>query len=111
MSDSPVFPPLLTGAQAEDPFAQACAEARQGCDAGLVLYNLGPSVLQAAIVFAPEVPLAQAMAMLPLCAVGFQNALGALAPPEVAVVHRLLTSGSSSSPSVQGTPSPPAPRS
>ncbi|WP_340244915.1 biotin/lipoate--protein ligase family protein [Sulfitobacter pontiacus] len=85
MSDSPVFPPLLNGAQAEDPFAQACAEARQGCDAGLVLYNLGPSVLQAAIVFAPEVPLAQAMAMLPLCAVGFQNALGALAPPEVGV--------------------------
>ena len=60
MSDSPVFPPLLTGAQAEDPFAQACAEARQGCDAGLVLYNLGPSVLQVAIVFAPEVPLARA---------------------------------------------------
>ena len=29
--------------------------------------------------------LAKAMAMLPLCGVGFQNALGALSPPEVAV--------------------------
>jgi BirA family biotin operon repressor/biotin-[acetyl-CoA-carboxylase] ligase len=39
----------------------------------------------AALVFAPEVPLKHAMAMLPLCGVGLQNALGALAPPEVAV--------------------------
>lgn len=85
MTDTPVFPPLLTGLHAADPFAYACTQARQGCDAGLVVYDPGPSVLQGAIVFAPEVPLASAMAMLPLCAVGFQNALGALAPPEVGV--------------------------
>ena len=41
--------------------------------------------LMAAMVMAPEVPLEDAMAMLPTCGVGFQNALGALAPPEVAV--------------------------
>ncbi len=85
MNDAPVFPPLLYGVQASDPFAFACAQARQGCDAGLIAYHPGPTVLQAALVFAPEVPLAQAMAMLPLAAVGFQNALGALAPPEVGV--------------------------
>ena len=82
------FPPLLSGhavSGQEDPFETACKKAILGCDAGLVIYNLAPDHLRAALVFAPEVPLRQAMAMLPTCGVGFQNALGALAPPEVAV--------------------------
>ncbi len=85
---TPTFPPLFSGLAVEgptDPFDKACAEAARGCDAGLVVYNLGASTLRAALVFAPDVPLEDAMAMLPLCGVGFQNALGALAPPEVAV--------------------------
>lgn len=84
----PQFPPLFHGlavAGGIDPFAKACAEALKGCDAGLVVYNLGANQLSAAIVFAPDVALQDAMAMLPVCGVGFQNALGALAPPEVAV--------------------------
>ncbi|WP_050603605.1 biotin/lipoate--protein ligase family protein [Ruegeria sp. 6PALISEP08] len=84
----PVFPPLLTGHSVqggEDPFDRAQAMAALGCDAGTVVYNIQADRLRVAIVFAPEVPLRDAMAMLPLCAVGFQNALGALAPPEVAV--------------------------
>lgn len=84
----PCFPPLFSGLSVEghvDPFDKACVEATRGCDAGLVVYNLGASDLQAALVFAPDVVLADAVAMMPLCAVGFQNALGALAPPEVAV--------------------------
>jgi biotin-(acetyl-CoA carboxylase) ligase len=84
----PVFPPLMSGLAvtgAMEAFDTACAKAAMGCDAGLVVYNLGADLMQAALVLAPEVPLAKAMAMLPLCAVGFQNALGALAPPEVAV--------------------------
>lgn len=84
----PGFPPLFTGLGVEagvDPFDKACAEAARGCDAGLVVYHLGANRLRAAIVFAPDVALQDAMAMLPLCGVGFQNALGALAPPEVAV--------------------------
>ncbi len=86
--DRPSFPPLFRGAEVErgiDPFAKARAEAALGCDAGTVVYNIGADRLAAAIVFAPEVPLEDAMAMLPVCGVGFQNALGALAPPEVAV--------------------------
>jgi hypothetical protein len=80
------LPPLLwdeaaTGSAVE----HACLRATQGCDAGLIAHNMGANTLQVALVFAPEVSLADAMAMLPLCAVGFQNALGALAPPEVAV--------------------------
>ena len=85
---APSFPPLFSGLAVEgqiDPFDKACVEAARGCDAGLVVYNLGANTLQAALVFAPEVVLADAMAMMPLCGVGFQNALGALAPPEVAV--------------------------
>ena len=86
--NDPVFPPLMSGhavTGAMEAFDTACAKAAMGCDAGLVVHNLGADVMQAALVLAPEVPLAKAMSMLPLCAVGFQNALGALAPPEVAV--------------------------
>ncbi len=82
------LPPLLTGmavSQPIDPFAKACAQAAIGCDGGLVVYAPDQDPLAAAMVFAPEVPLTQAMAMVPVCGIGFQNALGALAPPEVAV--------------------------
>lgn len=83
----PVFPPLFTGRDAAgaDPFLTACQTAANGCDAGLVLYELAPDILRAALVFAPDVVLSQAVAMLHICGVGFQNALGALAPPEVGV--------------------------
>ncbi len=80
----PLFDPVDVTGQA-DPFQRACAMARAGCDAGTVLYDLGATRLRAALVFAPEVPLRDAVVMLPLCGVGFQNALGALAPPEVGV--------------------------
>lgn len=85
---APGFPPLFSGLAVEgqiDPFDKACVEAARGCDAGLVVHNLGANRLRAALVLAPDVVLREAMAMLPLCGVGFQNALGALAPPEVAV--------------------------
>lgn len=86
--NEPCFPPLFSSMAApvgHDPFRTACAQAAQGCDAGLVVHALAPDRLRAAMVFAPEVPLQQAVTMLPLCGIGFQNALGALAPPEVAV--------------------------
>lgn len=84
LSLPPLFSELpLSGAA--DPFQKAGIEAMKGCDAGLVVHNLAPDTLRAAIVFAPEVELADAVAMLPVAGVAFQNALGALAPPEVAV--------------------------
>jgi len=82
----PTFPPLMTGmAVTGDPMETAILHAIKGCDAGLICYRTAADRVGAALVFAPEVPLEDAMAMLPLCGVGFQNALGALAPPEVAV--------------------------
>jgi hypothetical protein len=83
---TPSFPPLLAGhaVQAgEDPFEVAIEQATKGCDAGLIVHDLGATQLRAAFVFAPEVPLSKAAAMMPVCSIGFQNALGALAPPEV----------------------------
>lgn len=85
---TPTFPPLMQGVAVsggEAPFDRARAMAAMGCDGGTVVHNVQADRLRAALVFAPEVALAEAMAMLPLCGVGFQNALGALAPPEVAV--------------------------
>lgn len=82
------FPPLFQGealtGQA-DPFERALALAISGTDPGTVVYNLGGERLRAALIFAPEVSLEQAIAILPVCGLGFQAALGALAPPEVAV--------------------------
>lgn len=84
--DTLIFPPAMAGeAVSGDPAEAAVLRAIQGVDAGLVVYRVAADRVGAALVFAPEVPLAKAMVMLPLCQVGFQNALGALAPPEVAV--------------------------
>lgn len=60
---TPSFPPLFTGrdANGNDPFALACATAEAGCDAGLVIYDLAPNTLRAAIVFAPDVSLARGL--------------------------------------------------
>ena len=83
LSLPPLFDAMATAG--DDPFAVAIAQAQSGCDAGLVTYDLRPDILRAAIVFAPEVALKDAVAVMPVCGVGFQNAFGALAPPEVAV--------------------------
>ena len=82
------FPPLFTGEAVSgrtDPFAKACTQAMIGCDAGLLVHSITPDHIKAAIVFAPESPLEEAMVALIACGVGFQNAMGALAPPEVGV--------------------------
>lgn len=86
--NAPSFPPLISGLAvtgATHPFDAARTMAARGCDAGLIVHNITANHLMAALVMAPEVPLAEAMAMLPTCAIGLQNALGALAPPELAV--------------------------
>ncbi len=82
------FPPLFTGeavSGSTDPFAKACTRAIIGVDAGLLVHSITPDHIKAAIVFAPETPLEDAMQAMIACAVGFQNAMGALAPPEVGV--------------------------
>ena len=88
MTTEPTFPPLLTGLAVTgqiDPFEKAISLASLGCDAGTIVYNISNDYLRAAFVFAPEVTLEKACAMMIACGLGFSNALGALAPPEIAV--------------------------
>lgn len=82
------FPPLFQGEPLTgraDPFDRAIALAIAGTDAGTVVYNLDGPELRASLIFTPEKPLEEAMTALPVCGLGLQAALGALAPPEVAV--------------------------
>jgi biotin-(acetyl-CoA carboxylase) ligase len=87
MSAIPAFPPLMTGLASgpANPFPIACAQAERGTDSGLLAWSLSSERLRTALVLAPEVALEPAMAAFCACAVGLQNALGVLAPPESAV--------------------------
>ena len=82
------FPPLFRGEAARpgvDPFAQAVSTAALGCDPGLIVHNEGGETMTAALVLAPDAPLEDAMGMVFAASLGFSDALGALAPPEVGV--------------------------
>ncbi|SHE43864.1 Biotin-(acetyl-CoA carboxylase) ligase [Loktanella atrilutea] len=80
-------PPLFTDytSAGADPWPLACAAAADGTDAGLVIHDLGDDWMRAAVVFAPDLPLRQSAAMLPLCGVALQRALGILGPPALVV--------------------------
>ena len=79
------FPPLLTGlAVAGDPFQVACVAATKA-EPGTVFYSPDEQVMQAAVLLAPEVPLSEAVGVAFAIALGLNDALGALAPPEVGV--------------------------
>jgi biotin-(acetyl-CoA carboxylase) ligase len=88
--DAPSFPPLLRGEEVpkgQSPFEKAMARAAVGTDPGLVTWAAPRERLQAAIVLAPEVALERALPASFAIALGLGDALGALAPPEVAVHH------------------------
>lgn len=93
MDDALSLPPLMRGeAVGADPFAKAVAAAALGADPGLITHRLTEASLEAALVLAPETALEEAMAMVFALSLGFGDALGALAPPEVAV-HFLWPGG------------------
>ncbi len=86
--DRPSFPPLLRGEAAPPgmaPFAKAVAEAALGTDPGLIVWDPAAEALRAALVLAPEAPLERAVGIAFAVALGLGDAIGALAPPEVAV--------------------------
>ena len=58
----------------------------------VVVHDVGGATLSAAVALAPECALEDAMAMVFATALGFSDALGALAPPEVAV-HMVWPAG------------------
>lgn len=82
----PSFPPLLRGEDAQgDPFAKAVSRALTGTDPGLVTWSPRFDALEAAVVLAPELPLERAVGVFLAAPVSLGDAIGALAPPEVAV--------------------------
>lgn len=83
----PDFPPLLKGVSVgrNDPFDAACAAAGHEVEPGLIHYSEADDTLRAALTLAPEEPLGQAMGAIVAVELGLADALGALAPPEVAV--------------------------
>jgi len=68
-----------------DPFAKAVASAALGTDPGLICWARDAAALRAALVLAPEAALERAVGVVFAVANGLGDALGALAPPEVAV--------------------------
>ncbi len=84
----PSLPPLFRGEKAGegvDPFTKAISASITGVDPGLVVYSIEPHRIRAAMVLAPEASLEDSMAMVFAASLGFGDALGALAPPEVGV--------------------------
>ena len=80
------FPPLLTGvAVPGDPFLAALESVATEVEPGTVFFGADPDRMQAAIVLAPEEPLGSALRVSFAVTLGLNDALGALAPPEVAV--------------------------
>lgn len=91
MLQPPRFPPLFTGEAVDariDPFQKALASVLSESEPGLLVWSRAEDAMRAAVVFAPEMPLRLAMGVLFAAELGFADALGALAPPEVAVHFR-----------------------
>ncbi|RAI00207.1 hypothetical protein DLJ53_21105 [Acuticoccus sediminis] len=86
LADAPLFPPLLSGeAVGTDPFAAAVERAAAGVRPGTILYRETEGALSAAIVLAPELPLADAVGVVFALQLALVDSLGALGPPELAV--------------------------
>jgi len=88
--DAPSFPPLLRGERVPrglDPFDKAIAAASTGAEAGAVFWSPDTAIARAALVLAPEVELGPALAMHFANAAALNDAIGALAPPEVGLHH------------------------
>jgi biotin-(acetyl-CoA carboxylase) ligase len=87
-SEIPSFPPRLRGEETRpgmEPFAHAVALAALGTDPGLICWARDGSALRAALVLAPETVLEQSIGIAFAVQLGLGDALGALAPPEVAI--------------------------
>lgn len=92
MLPAPDFPPLLTGHAApagEDPWRIASQGAHQGkFTAGDLVWSMAETHARAAIVLEPECCLATALQMAPLLMVAIGDALGAIGPPNLALMYR-----------------------
>ncbi|MCY0149376.1 biotin/lipoate--protein ligase family protein [Hoeflea sp. G2-23] len=95
MLPTPEFPPLLTGHAVpthEDPLQVAFEGARLGrFSAGDLCWSLAETHARAAIILEPECCLAKALPMAPLMMVAIGDALGAIGPPNLALMYHWPT--------------------
>ena len=85
----PLLPPILTPipvVNGIDVFAKAIAVAGKS-ETGTVLYSENPEYVEVAIILSPEIPKIKCNQMLYIMMVASGDAIGALAPPEVAVTY------------------------
>jgi BirA family biotin operon repressor/biotin-[acetyl-CoA-carboxylase] ligase len=90
-STPPQLPPLLRAVEVpvgQDVLAKAIAVA-PSTEIGTVFYSQDADSMKIAVRLAPEVPLKLAGQMLFTMMVGLGDAIGALAPPEIAVTYQL----------------------
>ena len=88
-NDQPLLPPILTPipvVNGIDVFAKAIAVAGKS-ETGTVLYSENPEYVEVAIILSPEIPKIKCNQMLNIMMVASGDAIGALAPPEVAVTY------------------------
>ena len=88
-NDTPLLPPILTPipvVNGIDVFAKAIAVAGKS-ETGTVLYSENPEYVEVAIILSPEIPKIKCNQMLYIMMVASGDAIGALAPPEVAVTY------------------------
>ena len=89
VTEKPIFPPVYDGvrlAAGEDAFEAALAAARQGADPATLFWEDRGDRVELAIVLHPEQALEQALPVLHAGMIGIGDALGAIVPPQVAVM-------------------------
>ncbi len=88
MTERPDFPPAFRpyAITADlDPFDRAVEMAKEGVDAGTLLWSARQDVFECAIVLAPENSLETSLPVVLAASLGLGDALGALIPPVIAV--------------------------
>jgi biotin-(acetyl-CoA carboxylase) ligase len=88
MTDRPNFPPVYRPVAVTadlDPFERAVDMAKEGTEAGALLWSARQDVFECAIVLAPENSLETSLPVVLAACLGLGDALGALIPPVVAV--------------------------
>lgn len=88
MTDKPAFPPPyspIAVTDGLDPFERALTIAKEGAEAGAILWSVRTDRAECAIVLAPENPLERSLPVMQVAMLALGDALGSLLPPLVAV--------------------------
>ncbi|MEM7041890.1 MAG: biotin/lipoate--protein ligase family protein [Pseudomonadota bacterium] len=88
MTERPRFPPIFRAYAVTadlDPVERATEMAKEGTDAGTLLWSARQDVFECAVVLAPENSLETSLPVLLTASLGLGDALGALIPPVIAV--------------------------